>query len=42
AEFFSYEAHHGFMNEARPDVHQAKAAAEAWDRTLKFFRKHLG
>jgi carboxymethylenebutenolidase len=41
AEFFSYEAHHGFMNEARPDVHQAKAAEEAWGRTLKFFKKHL-
>ncbi len=41
-EFFSYDAHHGFMNEARPDVHQAKAAEEAWGRTLAFFRKHLG
>jgi carboxymethylenebutenolidase len=41
AEFFSYEAHHGFMNEARPDVHQAKAAEEAWGRTLKFFKAHL-
>ena len=41
AEFFSYEAHHGFMNEARPDVHQAKAAEQAWGRTLAFFKKHL-
>ncbi len=42
AEFFSYEAHHGFMNEARPDVHQAKAAQEAWARTIVFLNKHLG
>ena len=41
-EFFSYDAHHGFMNEARPDVHQAKAAGEAWERVVAFFRKHLG
>ena len=41
AEFFSYEAHHGFMNEARPDVHQAKAAEEAWGRTIAFLKKHL-
>lgn len=41
-EFFSYDAHHGFMNEKRPDVHQAKAAEEAWARVVAFFRKQLG
>ena len=41
AEFFEYDAHHGFMNEARPDVHQAKSAEEAWSRTVAFFKKHL-
>lgn len=41
-EFFSYDAHHGFMNEARPDVHQAKAADEAWKRVVAFFQKQLG
>ena len=40
-EFFSYDAHHGFMNEARPDVHQAKAAGEAWTRVVAFFQKHV-
>ncbi len=42
AEFFSYEAHHGFMNEARPDVYQARAAEESWARTTSFLKKHLG
>ncbi|MDE2363025.1 MAG: dienelactone hydrolase family protein [Hyphomicrobiales bacterium] len=42
AEIFEYDAHHGFMNEARPDVHQEKAAREAWDRVVAFFRKQLG
>ena len=41
-EFFSYDAHHGFMNEARPDVHQAKAAEEAWARVIAFFKTQLG
>ena len=41
-EFFSYDAHHGFMNEARPDVHQAKAAEDAWKRVVAFFQKQLG
>jgi carboxymethylenebutenolidase len=40
-EFYSYEAHHGFMNEARPDVHQKQAAELAWTRTLKFFKRKL-
>lgn len=41
AEFFEYDAHHGFMNEARPDVHQAKAAEQAWGRVVAFFQKQL-
>lgn len=41
-EFFSYDAPHGFMNEARPDVHQAEAADAAWGRVVAFFQKHLG
>ncbi|MFV0281896.1 MAG: dienelactone hydrolase family protein [Rhodoblastus sp.] len=40
-EFFSYDAQHGFMNEARPDVHQKKAADEAWARVVAFFTKNL-
>jgi carboxymethylenebutenolidase len=41
AEIFRYDAHHGFMNEERPDVHQKKAADQAWERTLAFWAKHL-
>ena len=33
AEFFRYEADHGFMNEQR-DVHERAAAELAWARTL--------
>ena len=42
AEIHRYDAKHGFMNEQRPDVHQRKAAEQAWDRMLAFWRKHLG
>jgi len=42
AEIFRYDAGHGFMNEQRLDVHDRKAAEQAWERTLAFFGKHLG
>ena len=32
---------HGFMNEERPSYHPARAT-EAWEKTIQFFRKHLG
>jgi carboxymethylenebutenolidase len=35
-------AKHGFFNDSRPDVYNAEAAADAWQRTLKFFRERLG
>jgi dienelactone hydrolase len=41
AEFFRYDAKHGFMNEQRPDAHQRQAAGPAWSRTLGFWGKHL-
>lgn len=41
-EIYRYEAKHGFMNEERLDVFNAKAKAEAWERTLAFLRCHLG
>jgi carboxymethylenebutenolidase len=35
-------AKHGFFNDTRPEVYDAQAAADAWQRTLRFFREHLG
>lgn len=32
---------HGFFNDTRPDVHSAKDAADAWQRTLKLFEQNL-
>ena len=33
---------HGFFNDERPEVYNKKAAEDAWNRTLDFFRRHLG
>jgi carboxymethylenebutenolidase len=41
AQFFRYEADHGFMNEQR-DVHERAAAELAWARTLAFWKANLG
>lgn len=35
-------AGHGFFNDTRPQAYNAAAAADAWARTLKFFRERLG
>ncbi len=35
------EADHAFFNDQRPDVHNAKAAEDAWMRTIQFFAKNL-
>jgi carboxymethylenebutenolidase len=35
-------ADHAFFNDERPEVFNATAAADAWQRTLRFFREHLG
>jgi len=32
---------HAFFNDSRPDVYDAKAAQQAWARTLGFFRSHV-
>ena len=40
-EFYRYDAHHAFMNEARPEVFDAASAKTAWQRTLKFLTKIL-
>jgi len=34
-------ADHAFFNDTRPEVYKAEAAADAWQRTIKFFREHL-
>lgn len=33
---------HAFFNDTRPEVYDAEAAADAWSRTVDFFRTHLG
>ena len=32
---------HAFFNDTRPEVYDADAAADAWRRTIEFFRRHL-
>lgn len=32
---------HAFFNDSRPDVYNAEAARDAWDKTLAFFNQHL-
>jgi carboxymethylenebutenolidase len=34
-------ADHAFFNDTRPQVYNAEAAADAWQRTIEFLRKHL-
>ena len=40
-EVVSYDADHAFFNDTRPQVYNPEAAADAWQRVLEFFRKHL-
>lgn len=40
-EVVSYDADHAFFNDTRPEVYNATAAADAWQRALKLFRKYL-
>ncbi len=43
ARFHIYEGtEHAFFNDSRPDVYNAGAAKLSWERTLAFFRRHLG
>jgi carboxymethylenebutenolidase len=41
-EVVSYDADHAFFNDTRPQVYDAAAAADAWQRVLEHFRKYLG
>jgi carboxymethylenebutenolidase len=34
-------AHHAFFNDARPEVYDAAAAKDAWERTISFLHKEL-
>jgi carboxymethylenebutenolidase len=41
-EFHTYpNAQHAFFNDERPEVYDAAAAADAWQKTLAFFRREL-
>jgi carboxymethylenebutenolidase len=41
-EFHTYpQADHAFFNDTRPEVHDAAAAADAWQKTLTFLRREL-
>jgi carboxymethylenebutenolidase len=41
-EFHTYPgADHAFFNEERPEVYDPAAAADAWNKTLAFFRREL-
>ena len=39
-ETVSYDADHAFFNDTRPEVYNAEAAKDAWQRVLKFFEQH--
>ena len=40
--FHTYpDAQHAFFNDTRKEVHDAKASADAWNKTLAFFRGEL-
>jgi carboxymethylenebutenolidase len=42
-EVFDYpDTEHAFFNDDRPEVYDAQAASDAWDRTVAFFRTRLG
>jgi carboxymethylenebutenolidase len=39
-ELHVYAAKHAFCNDARPDVYNPEACAQAWDRAVSFVRAH--
>ena len=39
-ELHVYDAQHAFCNDRRPEVYNATACKQAWDRTLAFVRQH--
>jgi len=42
AEIYRYDADHAFVNDQRSDVYDAAAAHLAWQRSLDFWKRHLG
>jgi carboxymethylenebutenolidase len=40
-EIYRYEGHHAFMNSERKEVYSDRAAHQAWDRALAWFRRYL-
>jgi len=40
-EVVSYDADHAFFNDTRPQVYNAEASKDAWQRVLEHLRKHL-
>ena len=41
-EFHVYpDADHAFFNDERPEVYDASAAADAWSKSVAFFRREL-
>ena len=40
-EVISYDADHAFFNDTRPEVYDAEAAADAWQKVQQHFRKYL-
>ncbi len=40
-ETVSYDADHAFFNDTRPEVYDASAAKDAWEKVQDHFRKHL-
>jgi len=40
-EVVSYDADHAFFNDTRPEVYDANAARDAWQRVLAHFQKYL-
>ncbi|HKQ99437.1 MAG TPA: dienelactone hydrolase family protein [Pyrinomonadaceae bacterium] len=40
-EVVSYDADHAFFNDTRPEVYNAEAATDAWQRVLNLFRERL-
>ena len=40
-ELYRYPAQHAFMNSERKEVYDARAARQAWERTVAFLRKQL-